>query len=257
MAETDKKSFVLYTKNAEQISMLTDEQAGQLIKGIFLYAENNIVPDFDDIAVKITFSFIKQYLDQDQKKWEEIREKRVEAGRKGGKLTQANASFANQEGKQNQANQANAFFASDSDKQNQANQAVSESVSVSVNNNPPISPLGDESDLTNDSDASSKSFNEFWKVYPKRKAKGNALKVWNKLKPDDALVREILSALEKQKKSPQWQKDDGQFIPYPATWLNDRRWEDDLSDTSGKKEGEHSYDLDEYKSLVNNFGGKA
>lgn len=96
-----------------------------------------------------------------------------------------------------------------------------------IDNIPPISPKGDKPVIKPDSDSFSESFNDFWKVYPKKVSKANALKAWNKLKPNDNLVREILFALEKQKQSSQWQKDNGQFIPYPATWLNGRRWEDE------------------------------
>ena len=38
----------------------------------------------------------------------------------------------------------------------------------------------------------------------------------------------LLEAIKKQKKSAQWVKDGGQFIPHPTTWLNGKRWEDDL-----------------------------
>lgn len=38
----------------------------------------------------------------------------------------------------------------------------------------------------------------------------------------------MLSTLEKQKKSEQWQSDGGKFIPYAATWLNGQRWEDEV-----------------------------
>ena len=40
-------------------------------------------------------------------------------------------------------------------------------------------------------------------------------------------VQTLLDAVEAQKRSPQWTRDGGQFIPYPATWLNQRRWEDE------------------------------
>ncbi len=69
-------------------------------------------------------------------------------------------------------------------------------------------------------------FSEFWQAYPKKTAKQAAIKAWNKIKPDAELQQAILNALEQQKRSVQWQKDGGQFIPYPATWLNGRRWED-------------------------------
>ena len=71
-------------------------------------------------------------------------------------------------------------------------------------------------------------FDEFYTVYPKKLGKQNALKVWEKLKLDDSLFQEIMTALAKQKKSEQWKKDNGKYIPYPATWLNGRRWEDEI-----------------------------
>lgn len=72
------------------------------------------------------------------------------------------------------------------------------------------------------------SFEQFWSAYPKKTAKSTALRAWEKLKPDMELVSKILEALEKQKNTSQWQKENGQFIPYPATWLNGKRWEDEL-----------------------------
>lgn len=98
---------------------------------------------------------------------------------------------------------------------------------IDIDNIPPISPKGDKPEIKPETDSFSESFNDFWKAYPKKVSKANALKAWNKLKPNGDLVREILSALERQKTSVQWQKDNGQFIPYPATWLNGRRWEDE------------------------------
>ena len=85
---------------------------------------------------------------------------------------------------------------------------------------PPISPKGktDCSDL----------FNRFWDAYPKHIAKQSAVKAFEKLKPDEKLLEAMLKAIEMQKESKQWEKDGGAFIPYPATWLNQRRWEDEL-----------------------------
>lgn len=71
-------------------------------------------------------------------------------------------------------------------------------------------------------------FSEFWKAYPRKVGKATAEKAWAKLKVTDELHSTILAALEKHKVSDQWTKDGGQFIPHPSTWLNQRRWEDEL-----------------------------
>jgi hypothetical protein len=73
----------------------------------------------------------------------------------------------------------------------------------------------------------SSEFLEFWKHYPKKKAKGAAWKAWKKIKrPVETLVK-IQTALLWQKKSKDWTKEGGQFIPYPATYLNAKGWEDE------------------------------
>lgn len=69
-------------------------------------------------------------------------------------------------------------------------------------------------------------FDEFWSAYPKKTGKGAAQKAFEKIKPDPALLDSMLAAIAVQSASTQWRKDGGQFIPNPATWLNQSRWED-------------------------------
>lgn len=70
-------------------------------------------------------------------------------------------------------------------------------------------------------------FDSFWSAYPRKVAKQSALKAFKKLNPDEALLADMLAALDWQRTSDDWQRDGGKFIPYPATWLNGHRWEDD------------------------------
>lgn len=69
-------------------------------------------------------------------------------------------------------------------------------------------------------------FARFWSAYPRKTAKQAALKAFQKLAPDEALLADMLSALDWQRTSDDWQREGGKFVPYPATWLNGRRWED-------------------------------
>ena len=71
-------------------------------------------------------------------------------------------------------------------------------------------------------------FEKFWIAYPRKVGKQLALKSWETLNPQNGQVELILQAVETQKTWHAWTKDGGQFIPYPATWLNQRRWEDEL-----------------------------
>jgi hypothetical protein len=72
-------------------------------------------------------------------------------------------------------------------------------------------------------------FNDFWKEYPKKRDKQKSLKAWKRINPDNELQEVIIAALQKQKKSSDWLKESGQYIPYPSTWLNNERWNDELS----------------------------
>lgn len=71
-------------------------------------------------------------------------------------------------------------------------------------------------------------FQTFYKSYPKHKGKQAAVRAFLKLRPDTDLFQRIMAALEAQKASNEWQEDGGRYIPYPAKWLNGRRWEDEM-----------------------------
>ena len=71
------------------------------------------------------------------------------------------------------------------------------------------------------------AFDHFWSAYPRRRHKGAAMKAWKALKPDVGLVAVILQALQDAVASDDWRREGGRFIPYPATWLNARGWEDE------------------------------
>lgn len=72
-------------------------------------------------------------------------------------------------------------------------------------------------------------FNKFWSLYPKKVGKGDAEKSFLKANPSEELFVAMLSAVSEQKLSDQWKREDGRYVPNPATWLNQKRWGDVLS----------------------------
>jgi hypothetical protein len=72
-------------------------------------------------------------------------------------------------------------------------------------------------------------FAEVWAAYPRKKNRGDAEKAWLKAKPDPALQAVILESLQAASKSLDWLRDGGQFIPYPASWLNAKGWHDQIT----------------------------
>ncbi len=68
-------------------------------------------------------------------------------------------------------------------------------------------------------------FTNFWAAYPRKRAKRDAMKAWQKLNPGPELVDQILDAIDDQMRCRQWR--DG-YIPYPASFIRGERWLDEL-----------------------------
>lgn len=95
-----------------------------------------------------------------------------------------------------------------------ATTTTSTSTSIPQPQIPPIPPAGGIGD-----------FDAFWNAYPRRIGKKAALKAWGRAK-DKPPVSDIIAAIESQRESEQWRRDGGQYIPHPATWINQGRWDD-------------------------------
>jgi hypothetical protein len=70
-------------------------------------------------------------------------------------------------------------------------------------------------------------FISFWTAYPKKVGKIDAERAWSKSK-DKPEISIILKSIEDHKNSDQWKKESGQFIPNPATFINQGRWFDEI-----------------------------
>ena len=73
-------------------------------------------------------------------------------------------------------------------------------------------------------------FETFWQDYPKKRSKGAALKAWEKLRKAGKLppVSNLIAKIMALARSPDWTKDGGKYIPYPASWLNAEGWNDEI-----------------------------
>lgn len=152
----------------------------------------------------------------------EISAKRSDAGKRGADSTNSR------------------FAAANSSANSPANTSANDSAKVSANhpaNSENEYEIENESEIDIEDDRVSVSvpkkslqeerFDEFWKAYPRKQAKGEAKKAWKKLSPSKELFERILSVVEVAKQCEQWTREKGKYIPYPATWLNQERWDDD------------------------------
>ena len=79
------------------------------------------------------------------------------------------------------------------------------------------------------------AFATFWEKYPKKLNKAKARVAFFKECKSEEMLQIMLEALEQQKNQVDWKKDNGQFIPHPTTWLNGRRWEDEITRASNEQ----------------------
>lgn len=98
---------------------------------------------------------------------------------------------------------------------NAPNNQTPDTSNQTPNTKPPNPPTGGEPD----------GFAEFWSAYPRKTAKPAALRAFRAQRVNGKLP-DILADVERRKTAPEWAKDGGQFIPHPATYLTQRRWED-------------------------------
>ena len=127
------------------------------------------------------------------------------------------------------------------------NQMISDDIKCPRNpiqSNPNKKPIQSESP---NGEGAVSGFDLFWSAYPKKVGKKDAVKAWNKINPDKSLVKAIIEGVERWKGTEQWNKDGGQFIPYPATFLRQERWNDEVQPIAPKQQApaEKNYDDDE------------
>lgn len=138
-----------------------------------------------------------------------------------------------------QQREAANLFASSVEAEPSAHLATELAAQLQLNGStPPTRAFGSGSESGSDSDSPAvpprgggaggggpPGFAEFWAAYPRRTAKVKAVRAWRAIKPDASLLAVILAALDRQKASDQWRRG---VVPHPATWLNQRRWDDEL-----------------------------
>lgn len=187
------------------IEALTDDEAGRLMKALWHYTMTGEQAELIG-AERGIYAMILLILSQDDERESEISEKRAAAGSIGGK--------------QNQAKQANASFAS-SEEANQAN-----ACNKNKNKNKDKESESEKKKEKEEKErALQENFDLFWAMYPRKESKPEAQRAFAKINPDIRLLQDMLDSIDKWKQSSQWQE--RQYIPYPATWLHNRKWEDE------------------------------
>jgi len=244
---TEKKSFIVYFDYLESLNLMSDEDAGKLFKAMVIYAKTKEMPVLTPV-LSMAFSFIKPRIDSDSEKWEETRKARAESGSAGGKKKSqsyhanvanlANATFASKPSKcyQNVANVADMMcYESEvlchEDECNKGTEEEKEThispIPESVTGKKEIK-AGQKKEPDEDKKKIDEKFDVFWSEYPRKTSKLDSKKAFERIDPDDELFNKIMAALKRFKFTEDWERESGKFIPYPASWLNKARWEDEI-----------------------------
>lgn len=71
-------------------------------------------------------------------------------------------------------------------------------------------------------------FQRFIAAYPKKYKIMDAVVAWNKLNPNEELEKIIIKSVEDHKKTKEWQRENGKWIPYPVNFIIGKRWLDKI-----------------------------
>ena len=206
MAE-NKKSFVLYSDSQGLVNQLPDEVAGRLLKHIYAYV-NDENPISDELLLNIAFEPIKMQLKRDLIKWENQLEQRRNAGLKSAEVRKRNSTTVNERSISSTDN---------------VNVNVNDNVSVTVNDNDIL--------LKKETKRECFTFDEFWSLYPKKVAKEICGKKYESLSANDKQkIKETLPNFILHKPFKDYTH------PNPSTYLNQKRWNDEINTTVKKEE---------------------
>ena len=195
----------------EQTAALEDDEKGRLFVAILEYARSGEIPDTLG-RESLLFPVFKAVIDRDAQKSGTL----AQNGAAGGRASKANVSKC----KQTQANVSKC-------KQTQANVSKCKPTN-NIRHKTEDKGHKTEDDTPPKSPSTGDAFERFWSVYPRKIGKQSAKRAFERVKvPLETLV----TAVERQKCSDQWTQNNGQFIPHPATWLNQGRWDDELPES--------------------------
>ena len=205
MEPNERKAMSFFRSYYEAACLITDQtDRADFYHAIFTYVFTGKEPTYITGTPLAMFKLVKPNLDSSLKK--------ADAGSKGGKSGSRSKANDKQKGSKKEAK-----VKQDDSKQQAINDYMINDKGYI--NNPPIIPPEGEKKKTD--------FDLFWEAYPNKKGKGAARKAFENAIKKGVTSDVLIDAVNRQRRGAQWTKDNGQYIPHPATWLNQERWEDE------------------------------
>lgn len=244
---TDKKSFMLYLDSFEQWNILSDEQAGILIKAIFRFAETGEMIETDDGMVKMAFSFISSQIKRDTEKWLEVSGKRSNSGKMGGRPKKHDDS--------EESKKTNCF----SEKANETKKAVTVTVTDTVTDTVTEKENIKEKDLADKSAVSErvssseieKEFDELWNKYPRKEGRKKAFAAYRKArlrKEKPCSFEQVLKGIAEY--SNRIRGSDPRYIKQGQTYFIGECWNDEFIMANDRPPDPA---IEKYNCMINRF----
>jgi hypothetical protein len=235
------ESFTFYPSFYEAINEIPDvETRYELLMAIMEYGNHGREIELKSYVARAIFKTIKPNLDAEK-------ERKVN-GKKGGRPSQEKENYSSAKEKTTLSEPAKAIKNENKNeneiKNENKNEIQNENENHKTNNIcAPESHDGIALAVSEQQqpkrDLQQQRFDAFWQAYPKKVGKEAARKAWRKVRPSESLCSKIMDAVTAAKASEQWCKQNGQFIPNPATWLNQGRWDDEQIIIPAKEQKTH------------------
>ena len=215
-----REFFCAYHSYLKSIEPLTDAEKGRLFVSCLQYSMTGATPDLRGNE-RFLFPMMKEQIDRDNKKYSDKCEKQRQNAKMRWDATAC------------QCMPTDDKHAKEKEKEKEKETTF------------PISPPGN---------ARSDAFETFWDAYPRHVAKDKARTAFKAVPLKE--IPALMESLEKHKRSDQWTKDGGQFVPHPATWLNQKRWQGDAPPAGKGKRTEyaqHAVETVDFSHLMANL----
>lgn len=217
----------------EELDGLSDEEYGRLIRAMQVYSISGEEPELQGVE-RLFWKRCRNTIDRYNESYEKRNTSNAENGRKGGRPRKQAVFEETQENPNNPMGFSETQNNPSVFEETQKSQTESKTKAKSKTNSiTPIAPKGAKRSDT--------EFEIFWNAYPTKVGKQPARKAFDKVKVP---VETLVAAIERQKCSSQWSKDGGQYIPNPATWLNQGRWTDELPEKPKTQQEWREQELD-------------
>lgn len=211
--------FTFYRSYWEALLSLPKKERLAVFDAICSYALEENEPSLSGIAHAV-FTLIRPTLNSGKNKAENRFGKRKTKAETDEEQTD-NKTETNEEQTDNKQEQAHKE--KEREKEKEGEREKEKEKERENDSSPPVVPLK--------GDVVPRGFDAWWAAYPKKVGKQDAMRSYARALKT-ATPEEMLTALEAQKRCVQWQREGGRFVPNPATWLNQGRWDDEVQDGS-------------------------